>query len=119
LTWAGYIKLFGNNAPIQNDYAPKCFHIHHGISSVTSECSERDWNEKTMKENVLDTLMNNVMFVHLKKNLVRRTPWGGFLVPTSDEKRIEQEFFDMLSVVNPIHKLEYKGPPAPEEQDYV
>ena len=118
VVWAGYIKLFGNNVPLMNDYPPKCFHINHGISSVTTECAERDWNLALVKANVLDTLMNNVMFLHLKNNLLRRQPWGAFLYPSENEKAVERSFFDVMSVVYPVHQIVNPTPVRPPD-DYV
>ena len=96
--WAGHIKLVGDNSPLGNDLPPYAVHIHHGISSVTTECPEKTWNEETLKLNALDNISHNVMFYHLKKNLLRRTPFGSFLNVAEGEKEFEKEFFDALNI---------------------
>ncbi len=98
VVWAGYVKVFGDNQPLGNKYPPFCFHIHHGTAAVTTECPEKDWNTAAMKVNKMDIIMNNIMFYNLKKNLIRRTPWGGFINPQPDEISFEQEYFNILNI---------------------
>lgn len=98
VVWAGYIKIYGGNEPLGNGYPPYCFHIWHGISAVTTECPEKDWNHDLTKENDLNTMMCNAMVFNLTENLVRRTPKGAFLVPASNERIMEKQFFDCMRI---------------------
>lgn len=98
VVWAGYIQIFGDNQPLGNKYPPYCFHIHHGLAAVTTECPEKDWNTKKMKQNPYDTLMNKIISYNLKKNLIQRTPWGAFIQPTPDEQKFENEYFGSLNI---------------------
>jgi len=95
--WVGYIKVLGDNSPIGNDIPPYAVHIHHGISSVTTECEEKRWNERILDMNKTDHIVHNIVFYHLKKNLLRRD-WGTFLNPTPNEKEFEKEFFDIINI---------------------
>lgn len=98
VVWAGYIKIYGGNEPLGNGYPPYCFHIHHGISAVTTECPEKDWNHRLTKENDLNVLMSNAMVFNLTENLVRRTPKGAFLVPAPNERIMEDQFFNCMRI---------------------
>lgn len=95
---AGKMKLLGDNTPLGNGYPPFCFHIHHGLGSVTTECPEKTWVEGQMKNLPFDGIAHNVMFTHLKMNLLRRQPWGAFLNPVADEKEFEKNFFNLLNL---------------------
>lgn len=87
------MKVFGNNDYLGNDYPPYCFHIHHGTSSCTTECVEKDFNENTRLTTV-DKEYCDIMGDHLNKNLMRRTPWGAFLYPHPEEKYFEKKYFE-------------------------
>lgn len=100
VVWAGYIKTFGDNSPLGNQYPPYCFHIHHGNSSCYLESVEKDWNHNLLKNNPMDALMHNIMVLHLKMNLLNRTPWGAFLNIPEQETKLEKEFFEILNVYN-------------------
>lgn len=95
---AGKMKILGDNTPLGNNYPPFCFHIHHGIDSVTTECPEKTWVEEEMKRNPFDGIAHNIMFAHLKMNLLRRQPWGAFLNPAPDEKEFERNYFNLLNL---------------------
>jgi hypothetical protein len=86
-------KVFGGNFPLGNSYPPYCFHIHHGLESTTIECVEREFNQKTRDSNI-DKEYCGVMGDHLKKNLMRRQPWGAFLYPHPEEKEFEKQYFE-------------------------
>ena len=100
VVWAGYMKIFGDNSPLGNQYPPYCFHIHHGNSACYLECAEKDWNHGLLKKYPLDALMHNIMVLHLKMNLLKRTPWGAFLSIPEQEKNFEKEFFEILNAYN-------------------
>lgn len=100
VVWAGYIKIFGDNSPLGNQYPPHCFHIHHGNSSCYIECVEMDWNHKLLETNHIDALMRNILLLHLKMNLIKRTPWGSFLNIPKEETTFEKDFFETLNVHN-------------------
>jgi hypothetical protein len=100
VVWAGYMKIFGDNTPLGNDYPPYCFHIHHGNSACYLECIEKDWNHAILRDEHLDCLMHNIMVLHLKTNLLKRTPWGAFLNIQNEEKQVEKDFFDILNIHN-------------------
>ena len=101
VVWAGYMKIFGDNTPLGNGYPPFCFHIHHGNSSCYLESVEKDWNHGILKTEHLDCLMHNIMVLHLKMNLLKRTPWGSFLNISDNERKFEKDFFETLSIHNP------------------
>jgi hypothetical protein len=104
VTYAGICKIFGDNQPLGNSYIPHTFHIHHGQDAVMKWSPEHDHNTKINKDNPLDSLLANIMFMHLKSNLIRRTPWGAVLVPKEDEKKVENAFFDILNI-HTVNKL--------------
>lgn len=107
VVWAGYIKIYGDNTPLGNQYPPHCFHIHHGNSSCYTECPEKDWNHSLLEKMKITEalLVYNIMVLYLKQNLLKRTPWGSFLNIPEDEKKIEKEFFEVLSIHNPDPKI--------------
>jgi hypothetical protein len=95
---AGKMKLLGDDTPLGNDYPPYCFHIHHGLDSVTTECPEKTWAEDQMKHSIFDSLAHNIMFTHLKMNLLKRQPWGSFMQLAPNEKEFERNFFNLLNL---------------------
>lgn len=98
VVWAGYIKIYGGNEPLGNGFPPFCFHIHHGIGSVTESCPERDWNIGLTKANDRNILVCNAMVFNLLHNLTRRTPAGAFLNQTPEERVIEKAFFECMRI---------------------
>ena len=104
--YAGIIKCFGDNTPLGNQYPPFCFHIHHGLSSVTTECPEREFNEKTMKTNPLDTFASRVVYFNLKYNLLQRKPWGSFLQYDVQEREREKRIFSAFNVHEKVNLME-------------
>lgn len=95
---AGKIKILGDsNVELGNGYPPYCFHIHHGLDSVTTECPEKSWVEDQMKRLPFDHLVHNMMFYHLKNNLIKREPWGSFMKPQKGEKEFEKSYFDVMN----------------------
>lgn len=96
--YAFIMKAYGDNTPFGNHYPPFCFHIHHGLASVTTECPELHYNRKVLKENSFDTMAARIMFYHLKYNLIKRKPWGAFLEPEKAEKQFEYNFFKNFNI---------------------
>lgn len=95
--YAFIMKIYGDNTPFGNNNPAFCFHIHHGLASVTTDCPERDYNKNILHTNSFDLLAGKIMFLHLKNNLIKRQPWGSFLHPTEDEKLIETDFFKQFN----------------------
>ena len=98
VVWAGYMKVYGGNEPLGNGFPPYCFHIHHGIAAVTTECPERDWNLKLTTDSDMNILMVNIMNFNLTQNLMRRTPFGAFMTQQPDERKIEEIYFDSMKI---------------------
>lgn len=96
--YAGLMVLFGKKYHIANGYPVMALHIHHGIDSVTTECAERDHNQKVHDDNDLFKIANNVMFFNLQHNLCKRKPWGAFLQPQANEQQIQKSFFDVMNI---------------------
>jgi hypothetical protein len=91
--YAGIMKMYGNNDPLGNDYPPFCFHIKHDLK-WNKPSPERDFNHNNFMNHTRDRFVYNIMQYHLKMNLVRRQPYGSFLKVLSDEKKIEQDYFN-------------------------
>ena len=99
VVWAGYMKVWNEGEqPLGNGYPPYCFHIHHGIDAVTTECPEKEWNVAITKSNPINILMCNIMVFNLTQNLMRRTPMGAFMNPKPEERMIERVFFDCMRI---------------------
>lgn len=106
VVYAGLIVMFGKKYLIANDYPMMALHIHHGTSSVTSDCPERDFNLKEYESNVLFKIADNIMFFNLQYNLCRRTPWGQFIQPQANERQIQKAFFDTMNI-HSENKIKY------------
>jgi hypothetical protein len=96
--YAGLMVLLGKKYHIANGYPVMALHIHHGIDSVTTDCAERDHNQKVHDDNDLFKIANNVMFFNLQHNLCKRKPWGAFLQPQANEQMIQKTFFDVMNI---------------------
>ena len=96
--YATMLKIYGGNTPFGNGYPPYCFHIHHGISAVTTECPEQQFNIKNKEDSYLDKLTCKIFDTYLKEYLMHRTPWGSFIKPISNEDQSEQIFFNKFIV---------------------
>lgn len=106
VVYAGLIVMFGKKYLIANNYPMMALHIHHGTSSVTSDCLERDFNLKEYESNVLFKIADNIMFFNLQYNLCRRTPWGQFIQPQANERQIQKAFFDTMNI-HSENKIKY------------
>jgi len=96
--YAGLMVLFGKKYLIANSYPMMALHIHHGLDAVTTDCVERDHNQKVHDENILFKIANNMMFFNLQHNLCKRKPWGSFLQPQANEQQIQKTFFDIMNI---------------------
>jgi hypothetical protein len=88
-------KVFGGNEPLGNDYPPFCFHIMHENQWAGKPCVEMSFNENT-RDSTTDHEYCGIMGDHLRKNLMRRQPWGAFLYPHPEEKEFEKKYFDEI-----------------------
>ena len=95
--YAGIMKLYGNNDPIGNIYPPYCFHIKHDIQ-WNKPSLEREFNVSGVRSHAHDSLIHSIMDYHLHSNLIKRKPYGAFLNIPSNEKEIEQKYFDKFLI---------------------
>jgi hypothetical protein len=94
----GLIKFLDPSPqPVENGYPVSCFHLSHGISSVTTDCPERSWNLKIAEDDPFIRLMINMWSFNVMQNFARRTPSGAFMEPRPEERHIEKIFFSYMS----------------------
>lgn len=90
------LKIYADNDPFGNQFPPYCFHIHHGISSVTTECPEQQFNIKNKDGSYIDSLMCKIFDNYLQSIAIHRQPYGAFLHVEQDEQKHESVFFEKL-----------------------
>lgn len=89
------IMMAHSNCILGNLNPPFCFHIHHGIGSVTEESPEKDYN-KHLFYSTVDELYSKPVEFYINNILKKRTPFGSFLNTLEDEKKICETFFSQF-----------------------
>lgn len=90
LAYASIIKIHSDDL-IGNKNPAFCFHIHHGIGSVTEQSLIKDFNRQTYLK--YDQISSNILSYYIRNFLFKRSPDGLFLNEISNEQEIEKEYF--------------------------
>lgn len=91
--YAAILKLYGNNDPLGNKFPPYCFHIHHEMTWQNEGSAERLYNRQVTLDSAFHKLLFKVFDNYLSSILTKRTPYGSFMTPITDEQSIEGNFW--------------------------
>ena len=94
--YATIMRIYGCGHAFGNKFPPFCFHQLHAPTWQNRDSVEKQFNMKQSQKPV-DRLFLKIFDTYLKRHLIKRQPWGGFMNLLNDETSIESNYFNQVT----------------------